>query len=97
MVNQLDSCLEDLSAFPEDSIELYVEMEECDLHFLDAITKGYDGIANVRREYRVVDGEKQFLVYTSPGMLDFTLNKIRSLRRYMYIGKIVVSEDIHDS
>lgn len=82
---------------PKDSVALYVEMEEADLHFLDAVIKAYDGIANVRREYRVVDGEKQFLVYTSPGLLDFTVNKIRSLRQYIYIGKIVVGNDTNES
>ncbi len=82
---------------PEGSVELYVEMEECDLHFLDAVIKVYDGVANVRREYRVIDEEKQFLVYTSPGLLDFTVNAIRSLRKYIYIGKIVIGNDTNES
>lgn len=75
---------------PEDSVELYVELEEEDLHFLDAVIEGYDGIANVRREYRVRDGGKEFRILTSPGYLDFTVETIRDLRRFLFIGKITV-------
>ena len=68
----------------------YVELEEEDLHFLDAILEGYDGIANVRREYRVVDGDKQFRILTSPSCLDRTLEVIRDLRRFIFVGRIVL-------
>ena len=75
---------------PEDSIEVYVELEEEDLHFLDAVIEGYDGIANARREYRVVNGRKEFRVLTSPGYVDLTVSVIRDLRRFIFVGRIAV-------
>lgn len=80
----------DLPPAPDDSIELYVELEEEDLHFLDAVIEGYDGIANVRREYREKDGGKEFRILTSPGCLDRTIGIIRDLRRFIFIGKITI-------
>jgi len=75
---------------PEDSMEVYVELEEEDLHFLDAVIEGYDGIANARREYRVVNGRKEFRVLTSPGYVDLTVSVIRDLRRFIFVGRIAV-------
>lgn len=77
---------------PDDSIEVYVELEEEDLYFLDAVIEGYDGIANVRREYREVEGDKEFRILTSPGCLDRTLDVIRDLRRFIFVGRITVEE-----
>lgn len=77
---------------PDDSIEVYVELEEEDLYFLDAVIEGYDGIANVRREYREVEGDKEFRILTSPGCLDRTLEVIRDLRRFIFVGRITVEE-----
>ena len=75
---------------PVESIEVFVELEEEDLHFLDAVIEGYDGIANVRREYRETAGDKEFRIYTSPGCLDQTLQVIRDLRRFIFVGRITV-------
>lgn len=75
---------------PKDSIEIYVELEEEDLHFLDAVIEGYDGIANARREYREVEGHKEFRILTSPGYKGKTLEVIRDLRRFIFIGRITV-------
>ena len=77
---------------PADSTEVYVELEEEDLYFLDAVIEGYDGIANVRREYRKVDGAKEFRILTSPSCLDRTLDIIRDLRRFIFVGKITIEE-----
>ncbi|MCF7890819.1 DUF4911 domain-containing protein [Candidatus Bipolaricaulota bacterium] len=77
---------------PDDSLEVYVELEEEDLYFLDAVIEGYDGIANVRREYREIEGDKEFRILTSPGCLDKTLAVIRDLRRFIFVGRITVEE-----
>ncbi len=78
---------------PDDSIEVYVELEEEDLYFLDAVIEGYDGIANVRREYREVEGAKEFRILTSPSCLDRTIEVIRDLRRFIFVGRITVEEN----
>lgn len=80
----------DLPPPPEDSVEIYVELEEEDLHLLDAVIEGYDGIANARREYREVGGHKEFRILTSPGYLEKSLEVIRDLRRFIFIGRITV-------
>jgi hypothetical protein len=92
MEDKVGKMTEEIPSPPSDSIEVYVELEEEDLHFLDAVLEGYDGIANVRREYRVVDGNKEFRIYTSPGCLDRTLSVIRDLRRFIFVGKITVEK-----
>lgn len=81
---------------PEDSLVLHVEVDEEDVHFLDAIVDGYDGVANVRREYRIVNDNQQFLLYTSPGLVDFTVALIRELRSYIYIGRISVEGAVNE-
>lgn len=88
---------EEHPAPPKDSLRLYVEVDEEDVYFLDAVIELYDGVANVRREYRVTDGEKEFLIYTSPGLFDFTVDLIRDLRSYIYIGKIHLEGDADES
>ncbi|MFW6111560.1 MAG: hypothetical protein ACOC7Z_00920 [Candidatus Bipolaricaulota bacterium] len=91
-----DGITGELPSPPEDSIELYVELEEEDLHFLDAVVEGYDGIANVRREYRVRDGGKEFRILTSPGYLDSTVSIIRDLRRFIFVGRIKIEGEGND-
>ena len=75
---------------PDDTLDLYIEVDEEDLHFVDDIIKSYDGIANVRREYRVNRGQKQFKVLVSPCFLGEVKGIIRGLRKYIYIGEMVV-------
>lgn len=75
---------------PANTIDVYVEIEEEDVHFLDAIMKSYDGVANVRREYRMVREQKQFRVLVSRDLLEETKEVLRNLRQYIYIGEIIV-------
>jgi len=41
---------------------------ESEIHFIDSIVCAYDGLANVRREYRIKDGQMQYKVYVASGM-----------------------------
>jgi|GEM_PF-950617 len=85
-----ESPLDSLPGPPSDTWDIYVELEEEDLHFLDAIIQGYDGLANVRREYRAPDGYREFRIMVSPEFLQETIRLLRELRRYIFIGKIKV-------
>ena len=96
METKIGKLSEELPRPPDDSIEVYVELEEDDLFFLDAVIEGYDGIANVRREYRVVEGAKEFRILTTPSCLDETLSVIRDLRRFIFVGRIVVEGEPDD-
>lgn len=78
---------------PADTIDVFVEIDEEDLHFLDTVIKTYDGLANVRREYRKVKEQKQFLVLVSPDFLDELLRVLRGLRKYVFIGEIIVERN----
>jgi len=80
---------------PTDTIEVYVEIDEEDLHFLDTIIKTYDGLANVRREYRKLKGQKQFLILVSPDFLDELKLILRYLRKHVFIGEIIIERGPH--
>lgn len=77
-----------------DAIILYVEIDGRDVHFLDAIIKGYPGIANVRRDYRVYGGKTYYKILTSPDFMAETKEVIRRLRDYIHIGHICTGDDV---
>jgi len=72
-----------------DAIVYWIGTTEEEIHFLDAIVSAYDGLASVRREYRLRDGETQYKVYVSPGMEDEFLELIARLRKKAKIGTSV--------
>ena len=72
-----------------DAIVYWIGTTEEEIHFLDAIVSAYDGLASVRREYRLCDGETQYKVYVSPGMEDEFLELIDRLRKRAAIGTLV--------
>ncbi len=72
-----------------DAIVYWIGTTEEEIHFLDAIVSAYDGLASVRREYRLRDGETQYKVYVSPGMEDEFLELMERLRKRAKIGTLV--------
>lgn len=52
----------------KDAIVYWLGTTEADVHFIDAIVSAYDGLANVRREYRIKKGRTEYKVYVAPGM-----------------------------
>ncbi len=93
-MEKVKMALNELPPPPEDTISVFVEVDEEDLHFLDSIIKAYDGMANVRREYRKSRGQKQFLILVSPDFLDELKPVLRSLRKHVFIGEIIVERNI---
>lgn len=73
---------------PSDTVNLFVELEEKDVHFLDTIIKGYNGIANVRRDYKVREGKIYFKILVSPDLLEESKQVLEELREYISIGEI---------
>jgi len=63
----------------------WLSAAEEEVHFIDAIISAYDGVANVRREYRLQDGRMYFKTYVSPGMEDEFLV---ILHRLQQVGRI---------
>jgi len=72
-----------------EAIVYWVGTTEEEIHYLDAIVSAYDGLASVRREYRIADGETRYKVYVSPGMEDEFLELMAELRRTARIGTLV--------
>ena len=50
------------------------------MHFIDASISAYDGMAAVRRDFRVLNGRTMYKVYVSPGMEDEFLEVMARLR-----------------
>jgi len=76
-----------------DATVYWVNTAESEVHFLDAIISAYDGLANVRRDYRLRDGKIYFKVYVAPGMEDEFEEMMGRLRRVAKIGAFFRGED----
>ena len=63
-----------------DAIVYWLGTTESEIHFIDAIISAYDGVANVRREYRLKDGRSEYKVYVGPGMESEFLEIIERLK-----------------
>ena len=77
-----------------DALVYWIGTTEEEIHYLDAIIGAYDGLASLRREYRLQDGETQYKVYVSPGMEDEFLELMARLRETAKIGMLVREEDV---
>jgi len=67
---------------------LLVALEERDVHFLDTIIHGYDGIACLRRDYRLIDGKTYFELWVPPGFRREVELVLEELREYAAIGDL---------
>jgi len=76
-----------------DALVYWLGTTEEEIHFLDAIVSAYDGMASIRREYRLRDGETQYKIYVSPGMEGEFLELMARLRGAAKIGALVREED----
>ena len=56
---------------------------------MDAVVTAYDGVANVRRDYRLKNGKRYFKVYVSPGMEEEFLKITDHLTRVARIEDIL--------
>lgn len=71
-----------------DAIVYWLGTTESEVHFIDAVISAYDGMANVRREYRLKDGRTEYKVFVSPGMEDEFLEVVERLRQTAAIQSI---------
>ena len=72
-----------------DATVFWIETNEREVHFLDAVASAYDGLANVRRDYRLADGRIYFKAYVGPGMEEEFLSLLEDLRRVAAIGQVL--------
>ena len=76
-----------------DALVYWIGTTEEEIHFLDAVVSAYDGLASVRREYRLRDGEAQYKVFVSAGMEDEFLELMARLRSVARIGSLTREDD----
>jgi len=77
----------------KDASVYWLNTTEEEIHFIDAIVGAYDGLANVRRDYRLRDGKVFFKVYVAPGMEDEFSALLDRLRQKATIGEVLAGED----
>lgn len=71
-----------------DSVELYVQMAERDIYFLETIIEAYDGIAQVRRDWHMVDGQRYVKILTSPDFCDDVRRVLNNVARHIPVGEV---------
>lgn len=76
-----------------DASVFWLETTEKEIHFIDAIASAYDGLANVRRDYRLENGRVYFKVYVAWGMEEEFLELIDDLRRTARIGEVLKDDE----
>ncbi len=76
-----------------DASVYWLNTTEEEIHFIDAIVSAYDGLANVRRDWRLQDGKIYFKVYVAFGMEDEFLELLERLRGVATVGEVMQGED----
>ena len=71
----------------------WVGTSEDEIHFIDAILSAYDGIACVRREFKLEDGESRYKIYVTAGMEKEFLDVMECLRGRADIRSVAKGED----
>lgn len=66
----------------------WLATSDSEIHFIDGILSAYDGLASVRREYRIVDGDTYYKVFVSEGMEDEFLEVLERLRQRADIREV---------
>ena len=81
----------------KDALVYWLATNEREIHFIDAIISAYDGMAAVRRDFRVLNGRAMYKVYVSPGMEDEFLEVMAHLRDVANISEIRQGDATDDS
>lgn len=67
----------------------WIATTEGELHFVDAILSAHDGLASVRREFKLQDGSAMYKVYVAEGMEDEFLAVTDRLKAHAQIGAVL--------
>jgi putative heme iron utilization protein len=76
-----------------DAIVYWLATSEEEIHFIDAIISAYDGMAAVRRDFRILNGQAMYKIYVSPGMEDEFLEVAARLRETAAITDLIRDDD----
>ena len=76
-----------------DALVYWLATTEKEIHFIDAIISAYDGMAALRRNFRILNGRAMYKVYVSPGMEDEFLEVMARLRETATIADLIRDDD----
>jgi len=71
----------------------WLATSEEEIHFIDAIVSAYDGMAAVRRDFKIINGRAMYKVFVSPGMEDEFLEVMERLKTCAQIDALIRSEE----
>lgn len=74
-----------------DTVELYVQMNERDIYFLETIIDAYDGIAHVRRDWHTADGQRYVKILVAPDFWDDVHRVIANVGQHVPVGNVRTS------
>ncbi len=77
----------------KEALVYWLATTEGEIHFIDAIISAYDGMASVRRDFRMINGRAMYKVFVSRGMEDEFLEVMQRLRETAVIGDLVRGDD----
>jgi putative heme iron utilization protein len=77
----------------KDALVYWLATSEDEIHFIDAIVSAYDGMAAVRRDFRMIHGRPMYKVYVSRGMEDEFLEVMERLRQKAAIEDLIRDDD----
>lgn len=78
----------------KDARVYWLATNEEEIHFIDAIISAYDGMAAVRREFRILNGRAMYKIYVSLGMEDEFLEVMARLRETASITDLIKDDDL---
>jgi len=64
----------------DEVIVYWLATSESEIHYIDAIISAYDGLATVRREFKIADGDTYYRVFVSAGMEEEFIEVLERLR-----------------
>ena len=73
----------------KDALVYWLATSEEEIHYIDAIIGAYDGLAAVRRDFQIFNGQIMYKVYVSRGMEDEFLEVMDRLRETAAIGDLI--------
>jgi hypothetical protein len=72
-----------------DALVYWLATSEEEIHFIDAVISAYDGMASVRRDFRMIQGRPMYKIFVSPGMEEEFLSVMTRLREKASIDDLV--------
>ena len=75
------------------AIPYWIATTEDEVHFVDAILSAYDGLATVRREFKLKDGSAMYKIYVAAGMEAEFLEVMDRLKTRAAIGAVIRGDE----